>query len=430
MRSSPTTPSSPVDPAQSASVVLKISTPYILTRATGQADGADTTEISIDGGRTYAPATLADFTAAVKGHDAALVRINFKSALKSLAIDALVQNNPGALPYLSPGKNVVAVSVADPKSLADNKLVITYAYRLGSRTKSFDQLCDEGKEIARQRNAKWSDTITYVQKTFAASDLPAKMEIDCPTPKGEYPVYPRMMFVRREIIAPAAKALPLPEGAVEAKPVTSADELPTLPNPFLIGSEKPEPMKTRPVKTTQIPLDYLQYCNDKGEVTETGQLAWPKNDGENGKVLRSAVLLTGDLKSLPSKGIAAARLIVPVNQSHPKAPEKLSAVFLAAPAEKGKPCDFKSLENSAGTVVIPPQPQTTPEYTPAKPFAIDITRGIKSIASGAEKFNGLALRILPDRGTDDGYTVRCKVSATDKIMLEVDTYADDGAASK
>jgi len=71
------------------------------------------------------------------------------------------------------------VSVADPKALDKNRLVVTYAYRLGSRTKSFEQLCDEGKEIARQHNARWSDTVTCVQKTFSAADLPDTFEIDC-----------------------------------------------------------------------------------------------------------------------------------------------------------------------------------------------------------------------------------------------------------
>ena len=60
-----------------------------------------------------------------------------------------MQNNSGALPYLSPGKNVVTVSVADPKSLDNNKLVVTYAYRLGSRSESFEQMYGEDKEIAK-----------------------------------------------------------------------------------------------------------------------------------------------------------------------------------------------------------------------------------------------------------------------------------------
>jgi hypothetical protein len=44
-----------------------------------------------------------------------------------------------------------------------------------------------------------------------------------------------MIFVRREVVSPTAKPLPLPENA-QAPKVGPDDELKTLPNPFLIGS--------------------------------------------------------------------------------------------------------------------------------------------------------------------------------------------------
>ena len=128
-----------------------------------------------------------------------------------------MQNNPFTLPFLSPGKNTVTVSAADAAALGDNKLVVTYAYRPGFRHKSYEQLCLEGKEIARGHNAVWDKKPTVVQKMFTARDLPAKFEIDVPTPKDKYPVYPRMMFVRREVIGPNQKPLPLPEDAQQPR---------------------------------------------------------------------------------------------------------------------------------------------------------------------------------------------------------------------
>jgi hypothetical protein len=216
--------------------VVRLASPYILTKARGEAAGADKVEVSVDGGKTFKAADLKDFSAAVKGRVAALVKVTFSDALKFLKLEAIVQNNPGALPYLSPGKNVVTVSVADPQTLGDNQLVVTYAYRLGSRAKSFEQLCAQGKEIAKQHDAQWLDTVTCVQKVFTAKDLPARFEIDCPTPKGRYPVYPRMMFLRREVIAPGARPLPPPAGAVEAN-VGPDEKLMALPNPFLVGTK-------------------------------------------------------------------------------------------------------------------------------------------------------------------------------------------------
>jgi hypothetical protein len=228
----------PATAGQPASVVVLLSSPFILTKASGEIAGADSIEVSVDDGKTFKAADLKDFGAAVKGFLSAQVKVTFKDALKSMKLEAVFQNNPGALPYLSPGKNMVTVSVADPKALGKNKLVVTYAYRLGSRTSSLDQLAEKGKRIANQTDAKWGDAITYVQKTFTAKDLPATFEIDCPTPKGQFPVYPRMMFLRREVVGASASPLPLPTGAVEAKKA-SADELATLPNPFLIGTDLP-----------------------------------------------------------------------------------------------------------------------------------------------------------------------------------------------
>jgi hypothetical protein len=187
----------------------------------------------------------------VRGQVSARVKITFKKAMKALKLDAVVQNNSGALPYLSPGRNVVTVSVADPKTLGDNRLVVAYAYRLGSRSKSFAQMYDEDKEIAKAHDATWDDAVTCVQKTFRAGDLPAKFEIDCPTPKGRYPVYPRMLFVRREVLAPgqAPAALPSP---VTTPTVGANEELATLPSPWLIGTQLPPAAPARATKSEEL----------------------------------------------------------------------------------------------------------------------------------------------------------------------------------
>ncbi len=301
---------------------------------------------------------------------------------------------------------------------------MTYTYRLGSRSKSFEQLCDQGKEIARQHDAKWSDTITCVQKVFTARDLPATFEIDCPTPKGRYPVYPRMLSLRREVIAAGSKPLPLPDGAAAAS-VGPNEELMALPNPFLVGTEPPPAIKSRPIRTIRMPLTYVSYVNETGEVSRQGTLRWPKNRGEDGKVLAGAVIIEGNLKGLPTFGLAAARLVVPVTQAHAKAPGKLGAVLLKQAVPAGQACDVKGLGEPVGTTILPKQPEAAPEYKPAKPFSIDITRAAKALAAGEQKFNGLALRMVPDRGIDDGWTVICNVSPTDQVYLEVDIYADE-----
>ena len=231
----------PANADRPASITVSLQSPYIMTRATGKAAGADKVEISLDEGKTFEAIGMKDFSEKVGGTYACLMKLTFAKELRSLELEAIVQCNRGALPYLSPGKNKITVSVADAKELGDNRLVVTYAYIVGTRSKSYEQLLDEGAELGRAHNATWTDKPTVVQKVFTAKDLPATFDIDIPTPQSKYPVYPRMVFLRREILAPGSVPLPLPEGA--QKPDAFAGELRTLPNPFAVGIAKPSGRK-------------------------------------------------------------------------------------------------------------------------------------------------------------------------------------------
>lgn len=233
----------PAEAGRPGSVTLLLQSPYVMVKASGVAEGADSFEVS-DGKsfkasdlKTFKSADITNFTAAVKGKVVALVKIGFNTALKSVKLTAVVENNAGSLAYLSPGRNAVTVSVEDPNALLDNRLVVTYAYAPGYRATSNDQLCQQGKRIANQADATWADTPTVVRKVFKARDLPATFTIDVPTPKDKYPVYPRMLFVSRELIGPNARLLPLPDKAQEPQ-MASAYELKTLPDPFLVGARK------------------------------------------------------------------------------------------------------------------------------------------------------------------------------------------------
>jgi hypothetical protein len=145
-------------------------------------------------------------------------------------------------------------------------------------------------------------------------------------------------------------------------------------------------------------------------------------------VISGAVLIQGELAPAPKGKLVAARLVVPVSYGHSMANGKLGAVFLTSPVKPGEPCDFKQLDNIAGTTVVPLQPPDSPEYKPAKSFPIDVTRAVKGVVAGGEKFHGIALRIVPDRSVDDGYTVRCRISPQEKIYLELDYSAGDSQA--
>jgi len=80
-----------------------------------------------------------------------------------------------------------------------------------------------------------------------------------------------------------------------------------------------------------------------------------------------------------------------------------------------------------GTVLVPKMAKDAPDWNPPKEFKVDVTRAVRAIASGDARFSGLALRVVPDRGVDDGWTVRIHIPKQPKICLEIDTYTDSPA---
>lgn len=409
------------DPAQPARATVLLHTPYVLTQASASAAGIEKTEVSLDDGKSWKSANANDFGAALDGRVRAHVRLTFHE-LKDLRLDATVQNNPFTLPYLSPGKNEITVSAADAAALGDNRLVVTYAYRPGARRKSYEQLYLEGKEISRTHDASWDAAPTVVQKIFTARDLPARFDLDVPTPKGAYPVYPRMVLVRREILAPGQSPLPFPAHAHPPKS-TPGEELKTLPNPFLVGTQPPPPRVVRPTKIVTIPLTSGQFATKSGEPADANQLRWPKVATE--KVDPVAFLIGGELKNLPTlKEIAAARLVVPLTRAHEKAPAKLGVASLRAPFIAGQAFDFAKLGDVLSTTIIPTTSDASAGWNPAKEFRLDLTRHLRALVTGDAKFHGLALRVVPDRGVDDGWTVCVQLPPAPKILLEIEIYTD------
>ncbi len=409
----------PADPSKPASVTIRLQSPYIMSRASGKADGADSAEISLDAGKTFKPINLANFDDAIGGKYDCLLKLSFKKALTSLRLEAIVQHNRCALPYLSPGRNKITISVADPKPLGENRLAVTYAYHLGYRYQTYEQLADMDAELARAHKARWSETPTVVRKIFTAADLPAEFTIDVPTPKDQQTVYPRMLLLRREVLAPGAKPRPLPAGAVEPK-MGPNDVLKTMPNPFHIGIAIPPKKTPRPTARRKIPLTASHVVDMAGKVYGTEQfIKWRKDNAE-----AWVLLVAGELKDLPKpRKIAAAYVVLPVVRGHPQASTRIAAVALKAPFQKAKPYDFKNLGATLGTAIVPKTPADKP-FDPPKEFKIDVTRGLKQIAAGELKSHGLAIRCVPDRGVDDGWTVRVNVATTVQPRLEVDVYTD------
>jgi hypothetical protein len=397
-----------------ASITVGLQSPYVMSRASGAADGVEKAEISVDGGKTFQPIQLADFSQQVGGKYNCLVKLSFNAPISALRLEAVVECNRGALPYLSPGKNKIAVSVADPKELGDNRLVVTYAYEPGFRTKSFEDLAGEGAELARDHNTTWASNPTVVQKVFSAKDLPATCEIDVPTPEGKYPIYPRMLFVRREVLAPGAKPQATPEGAEAPKPAAEKD-LKTLPSPFTVGIVPPPKKAVRPTTKRTIILHAGPVVSQEGAVEENHYLKSKKGE-------TWVMLVDGHIQKLPAAAdIADAKLVFPVTHGTDQAATKVGVSLLTDAPEKGKPFDFKNLGDVVGTAVVPIQPQGK-DYAPPKTFAIDVTRAFKRIAGQNGSFHGFALRVIQDRAVDEGYITRLDMPKDAEVKLEVEGY--------
>ena len=303
------------DAAKPGRFVVPMASPYVLVKASGRIAGDDAkTEISTDG-KKWQPVDVADFSKAVVGKYRYHLRVTFQKPISAIELTNLVQHNQEALPYLAPGQNKITVTAESPAALGAEKvpgtfclegpecashkmclapfpqprLVVTYAYCPGSRDATPAQLFDGGKEIARAHNAAWAKTPIVVQKVI--DRFPATLEIPVPTPKGKQPVYPRMVFLRREVLAPGQKPMDVP--APPSAPTVGPDEtLATLPNPWTIGIERPPAEPEKPTQTTLLTPIKTAYVSKQGEVFEhfnpprryeidvTGAIrAWARGEG-------------------------------------------------------------------------------------------------------------------------------------------------------
>jgi len=395
-------------------VVVEMTSPYVVAKASGTLTCEDaTTELSTDL-KGWKPIKLADFSEAVRGTYRYYVRLTFRKPLAAIELTSVVQHNQEALPYLAPGKNSITITAADSDTLGKNRLVVTYAYCLGWRDQTPEQVFDRDAEIARGHYATWSDTPIVVQQTVTR--FPATLELPVPTPKDKQPVYPRMLFLRRELLAPGQQPMDAPVAASTPR-VGASEYLATVPNPWTIGTGKPMTLDDRPTQSTVVPVARTSYVTKEGEVFEHQFIKWLK-DSSNAWIMLADFGIT----ELPdAKSLASAKLVVYVHESHNRAPMQAAAVALDAPFETGKPFDFSKLGRTAGTTIVRQGSGPGAPFVPPRRYEIDVTRLVRAWSKG-EPQHGLALRIIPNRGVDDGWTVRFTPAKDKPVELLIATF--------
>ncbi len=402
------------DVAQPGVVVIEMASPYVIAKASGKMTSESAAaELSTDL-KTWKPIKLDDLSEAVRGTYGYYVRVTFRKPLTAVELTSVVQHNQEALPYLAPGRNKITVTAANPDTLGENRLVITYAYSLGRREQTPEGIFDRDVEIARAHYATWSDTPVVVQKTVTR--FPASFEIPIPTPRGKQPVYPRMLFLRREVLAPDQQPMDVPV-APSTPTVGSGDYLPDVPNPWLIGTGEPMTRDDRPTETKVVPPARLSYVSKQGEVFEHQFIKWLKDNSD------AWILLADfDVTDLPdAKSLASAKLIVYIHESHNRAPMQAAAVTLKGPFETGKSFDFTNLGQALGTTIVRQGNGPGAPFVPPRRYEVDVTRLVRGWSKG-EPQHGLALRIIPNRAVDDGWTVRFTPAEGKPVELLIATY--------
>lgn len=226
----------PADPSKPAQVVIPMQSPYVVAKALLTIEPGPVELFLACEGESFRPVTAETLSTAVRGAYAYRLKVVFRHPVSRLELVSVLQHNQEALPYLAPGRNRVTVTVNNPELLSRYRLVVTYAFCLGWRDRTPEQIYQAGAEIARAHYAQWADEPVVVQRVI--DRVPFEFDIVVPTPRGKQPVYPRMLFLRRELLTAGQESAPVP--APPSEPTVGPEqELRDVPTPWLLGSLSP-----------------------------------------------------------------------------------------------------------------------------------------------------------------------------------------------
>ncbi len=408
----------PAEDGKPGRFIVEMSSPYVVSKATARIEGADASiEIATDTSlRDFTPLAADKLSEKSRGTYAYAVQVSFTKPISKLEFTSLVQHNQEALPYLAPGINKVTVAVANPRQLRRTPLVVTYAYCLGSREPTPEQMFDRDAELYRAHWAQWSEKPIVVRHVIDRS--PYTFEIPIPTPNGKQPVYPRMLYLRREVLAVGRPARPTAAASTTAR-VGPEEYLANVPVPWLIGTTPPKPRPKRRTKTIILPIRSHLYCSKSGAVIKHQSLEWLK-DSSQARVL----LMDFDVaKLLDAKRLAGAKLVINVDKADNRAPLQASATALAGPLETNSSFDFSKLGPTVGWTVVAKGDGPGKSLQPVRQYEIDVTRAVRSWCRG-KPAHGFGLRVTPNRAVDDGWTVRFTPLEQKPAEMQIEFYVD------
>lgn len=111
------------------------------------AGGDGRISVSTDAGRTWHVVSPGDISGLVKQKYDVWLKVEFPDSISKINLDALVEHNRGALPYLVNGENRISVSLDQAQVPRGNKLIVTYAYQEATRPKSTSRIKWDGRNV-------------------------------------------------------------------------------------------------------------------------------------------------------------------------------------------------------------------------------------------------------------------------------------------
>jgi hypothetical protein len=169
------------------SALFTLDLPYAYASATliSEFSGGDgTITLSVDQGRTWTAVSPGDVSSSVRQHYSVWVKVEFPASLKTFRVDAVVEHNRGALPFLYQGANVVTIGTTGNVLPAHSALVVTYSYQEATAPANRNQF--NGSQVSYGEVRTVTHEITTLPSTFTI------------TVAGNTP--PRMLFLERSLL--------------------------------------------------------------------------------------------------------------------------------------------------------------------------------------------------------------------------------------
>lgn len=149
--------------------IFSLPLPYAYVTADVQAafaNGAGQLSLSTDGGKTWKPCANGDLSALVKQKYDVRLKAEFTGELAAFKLNAVVEHNRSAQPYLVQGKNRVTVSTIDNQLTPNTTLLVSYSFQEASSFGAQKRTSWNGKDLVYSATKTVTKEITQLPFTF------------------------------------------------------------------------------------------------------------------------------------------------------------------------------------------------------------------------------------------------------------------------